>query len=234
MEKEYARYLLEKTKEDYNLIADEFSRTRKNPWQEVKFLFDNYLIPGERVLDLGCGNGRYLPFFEERKVDYFGVDNSERLIKIAKNKYPKRRFQVGEALNLFFPNNFFDKVYSIAVLHHIPSGKLRIQFLQEIKKVLKPEGLLILTAWRFHQPKELYLLFKYTLLKIIRKSKLDWKDIFEPWGKKVDRYYHWFSKKELEKLLKEAGFKVKKSGIVRNEKGNRQNIYIVAEKSLSP
>jgi len=230
MEKEYAKYLLEKTSRDYNLIAPEFSSKREEIWEETRFLFNDYLIPGEKVLDLGCGNGRYFPLFKEKTVDYFGIDTSEELIKIAKEKIPEGRFQVGDALNLPFPNNFFDKVYSIAVLHHIPSEHFRLQFLKEAKRTLKPKGLLILTVWKFHQLKELYLLFKYTILKLIRKSKLDFKDLFKPWSKKAERYYHWFSKTELENLVKQVGFTIKKSEIVKNERGNRQNIYLIAEK----
>ncbi len=230
MEIEYAKFLLEKTRRDYNLIAEEFSRTREKPWEEIRFLFDNYLNPKEKVLDLGCGNGRYFEFFKEKNVDYLGVDNSEKLIEIAKNKYPSGRFQTEDALSLSFPNEFFDKVYSIAVLHHIPSKKLRLRFLKEARRVLKLKGQLILTVWKCHRPKELYLLFKYTILKIFRKSKLDWKDIFKPWGKKIARYYHCFSEKELRDLIEKSGFNLKKIGIVKNKKGNRKNLYLVAEK----
>ena len=230
MEREYAEYLLKKTKEDYSLIAEDFSRTREKPWEETKFLFDDYLIPGNKALDLGCGNGRYFEFFKEKNVDYFGVDSSEKLIEIARNKYPEGKFQLTEALCLPFPNNFFDKIYSIAVLHHIPSEEFRLQVLKETRRVLKPEGLLILTAWKFHRSKELYLLFKYTILKLIGKSELDFNDIFEPWGKKIKRYYHCFSKKELENLAAKSEFKIKESGIVKNDKGNRQNIYLIGEK----
>lgn len=230
MESDYAKYLLEKTRQDYNLIAEDFSRTRERPWEEIRFLFDNYLFDEEKVLDLGCGNGRYLEFLKGKNVDYFGVDSSEKLIEIAKSKYPEAKFQVGDALNLSFPNNFFCKVYSIAVFHQIPSEEFRLQFLNEIKRVLKLGGLLILTCWRFHQPKELYILFKYTILKLFGKSKLDWKDIFEPWGKKVKRYYHCFSEKELENLARRGGFKIQKVGIVKNQRGNRQNFYLIAKK----
>lgn len=232
MEKEYAKSLLEKTKKDYNLIAKDFSRTRRLPWSEIGFLFDRNLRQNDRVLDLGCGNGRYLPFFKRKEVDYFGADSSIELIKIAKNKYPQARFSVEDALDLSFPNNFFDKVYNIAVLHQIPSEEFRTRLLQEIKRTLKFKGLLILTVWKFHRWRELLLLLKYTTLKIIGKSKLDWKDVFVPWGKKTERYYHHFSKKELEGLIKKIGFKIVNSGIVKNMKGNRQNIYIVARKSL--
>lgn len=199
-------------------------------WEEMRFLVDDYMIAGERILDLGCGSGRFFEFLRDKKVDYIGIDNSEKLIEIAKRRYPKARFQVADVLNLPFPRNFFDKIYSIAVLHHIPLEEFRLQFLREAKRVLKPEGFLILTVWKFHESKELYLILKYTILKLFGKSKLDWKDIFEPWGKKIDMYYHYFSKRELMKLVRKSGFRIKESDIVRNERGNRQNIYLIAQK----
>jgi ubiquinone/menaquinone biosynthesis C-methylase UbiE len=232
MDRKYAEYVLKKTKEDYNLLAEEFSSTRERVWEEIEFLFNNYLNSGDKVLDLGCGNGRYYPLFQKSHVDYFGTDISEKLIEIAKENYPEGKFQMNEDLKIPFPDIFFDKIYSIAVLHHIPSEEYRLQFLNEIKRVLKKSGLIVLTVWKFHQPKELYLLFKYTILKIIGKSKLDWKETFEPWGKKTERYYHYFSKEELEDLFKKSGFEVKKTGITKNLRGNRQNIYLIAQKPL--
>ena len=121
MKKDYALYLLEKTRQDYNLIADDFSRTRSSIWLETKALFDKYLSAGERVLDLGCGNGRYYEYFKEKGLDYHGLDNSEKLVEVARKRYKEADFQVGDALNLPFSDNFFDKVISIAVFHHIPS-----------------------------------------------------------------------------------------------------------------
>jgi len=199
-------------------------------WPEIKFLVTDYVKEGEKILDLGCGNGRLFEFLKDKNIDYIGVDFSEKLISIAKKRFPKAKFEVADAFNLPFSKDTFDKVYSIAVLHHIPSEDFRIIFLEEIRRVLKPGELLILTVWRFHQLKEIYLLLKYTVLKLIGKSKLDWKDIFEPWGKKVNRYYHYFSKRELIKLIKKVKFKVIKTGIIKNKRGNRQNIYIVAQK----
>jgi len=230
MDPEYAKYLLEKTRQDYDLIADEFSATRQEIWPELTFLFEDYLTEDEKVLDLGCGNGRWFKLFQKKKIDYVGVDFSERLIEIAKRNYPQTKFQTADILKLPFPNNYFDKVYSIAVLHHIPSEELRLKSLKEAKRVLKPGGILILTTWKLQDKKELSLLFKYTILKLIGKSNLDFKDVLEPWGKKIKRYYHFFSKKELVGLVKRAEFKIKKNGIIKNKRGNRQNIYLIAEK----
>jgi tRNA (uracil-5-)-methyltransferase TRM9 len=231
MDLEFAKFILEKTKENYNLIAKEFSATRKEIWEELKFLFGD-LKEGEKVLDLGCGNGRWYKVFKEKKVDYFGIDNSEKLIEIAKEKFPDAKFFVGDALNLPFPDDFFDKVYSIALLHHIPSEDFRIKVLKEAKRVLKPGGILILTCWKIYRPREILTLLKYTFLKIIGRSKLDFKDFFVPWGKKTLRYYHCFSKRELENLLRKVGFEILESGVVKNKRENRQNYYIISQKPL--
>lgn len=229
MKEDYANYILQKNKENYNLIAEDFSKTRENPWEEFRPLFDHYLKKGERVLDLGCGNGRYFDWFKEKEVDYFGVDNSEKLIQNAKEKNPKAKFVYADAFELPFAGNSFDKVYCIAVLHHIPSKKLRMKFLEQIKKVLKPEGILILTVWKINQKKEILTFIKYFFLKLFGFSKMDYKDVWKDWGNYSKRYYHFFSKKELIKLIKNSGFKICESGVLKNKKGNRQNFYITAK-----
>ncbi len=230
MNKDYAKYLLKKTIEDYNLIAEEFARTRYSVWPELN-LFGRYVTEGEKILDLGCGNGRLLEIFKDKKVDYIGVDNSEKLIEIAKKKYSKARFQVADALNLPFPNNYFDKVFCIAVLHHIPSEEFRLQFLKEARRVLKSEGFLVLTVWNlWRRASSIKLIIKFTLLKIFGKSKLDFKDIFVPWQKTVNRYIHCFTKNELKKLIKKSDFKIKEVGIFRRGETKNYNIYLIAQK----
>ncbi len=233
MKKEYAEYLLKKTAEDYNLIAENYARTRAYIPEDIKALGE-CTRKGEKVLDSGCANGRLFEALKGKKIDYFGIDFSEKLIAIAKKNYPEARFQVADALNLPFPPNSFDRVYSISVLHNIPSKNFQLQYLKETERVLKPKGLLILRVWDFWRrratPK---LLLKYTLFKLIGKSKLDFKDIFVPWkassGKiLVQRYFHCFTKKELENLIKKAGFKIKESH--RSGEDPRTNIYLIAEK----
>ena len=230
MIQEYADYLIKKTRDDYNLISVDFSRTRNRLWEEIAFLFraEN----NEKVLDSGCGNGRYYELLKH--TDYTGIDNSKELITIAKEKYPNAKFQVADSLNLPFADNSFNQVYSIAVLHRIPSKEYQWQFFKEAKRVLKKDGKFIITVWSLpikqYNKKNVFLLLKYTFLKIIGLSKLDFGDVLEPWGNQTEKYYHWFSKRELERLAKKAGFKIEESGFIRNDRKTRQNIYLVAKK----
>lgn len=233
MDIDYANYLLKKTKEDYNDIAEDFSTTRYSVWEEFA-VFKDYIKDGDKVLDLGCGNGRMAELFKEKNMDYTGADNSERLIEIAKKSHKGRsRFVVADALNLPFPENHFDKILSVAVLHHIPSEEYRLRFLKEAHRVLKPGGLLILTVWDLWQkPAAWKSLFKLTILKIKGESKLDFKDIFVPWQKKVNRYFHCFTKNELKRIVNKAGFKIREIGTVKRArtKNSNYNIYLLAEK----
>ena len=165
----------------------------------------NYIKDGEKVLDLGCGNGRLYQLFMGQNIDYTGVDFSENFIKIAKEKYGDH-FKIADILSLPFSSQYFDSVWSIAVLHHIPTKELRKRALSEIKRVLRPNGRVIMTNWKIN------LLFK--------------KDVLIPFhGRK--RYYHVFSKREIGKLFKEAGFKIEELRYLkRNNK--KANILIVA------
>jgi len=229
MNKEYAQYLLDKTRQDYNAIAEQFSSTRRFIWKGLEPLY-NYASSQDKVLDLGCGNGRLLQIFQAIDIDYIGVDSSKKLIEIAQKTYPNARFQVVDALHLPFPTNYFDKVYSIAVLHHIPSTELRLEFLEGVKRVLRPGGLLILTVWDLWQGRGWKLNLKYGTLKLLGRSKLDFKDVFVPWGKNYQRYIHCFTKKELMKLVKKAGFKIKETGTLKMPEGKETNIFVVAQK----
>ncbi len=184
MDFHYAEYLLQKTKEDYNKIADDFSNKRSHPSDDIKVLA-KYVSSGDKILDLGCGNGRLFELFRDKDIKYFGADISEKLIAIAKEKYfhplpsspsERGRIKVGEAtanfqvvdfLRLPFPNGYFDRAYCLSVFHHIPSKEFRLQFLREIKRVLKPNGLLILTVWNFWQGWGILKILKYAFLKII-------------------------------------------------------------------
>jgi len=232
MKKDFAMHILDKVRDDYNHIAFDFSNTRVNIWPEIAVLFD-YIKKGDKILDLGCGNGRFVNIIKEKGGEYFGTDVSKNLIDIAKKTYPNENFQTTGPLKLPFIDNYFDVIYSIAVLHHIPSNDFRLEFLQEAKRALKTGGIFVLTVWKPKDKQERFLKVKFLLKKIFGLAGgLDFRDVIEKWfgSNKGERYFHCFSQKELASLLKEAGFEVLKSGIIQNEKGNRQNLFAVLKK----
>ena len=224
---------MKETEQNYDLLAEDYARTRAFIPDDIKQMAD-YVSPGERVLDMGCANGRLFTVLREKKADYFGIDISEKLIEIAERDYPQANFQVADALALPFPDNYFDKVLSVSVLHNIPSREFRFKYLQEAQRVLKSKGLLVLRVWHFWKRKEGWqIFFKHFFLKLAGKSKLGLYDVFVPWKNSqgqiiAQRYFHCFSKNGLVCLVKKAGFKVKKAWL--GGKDPRTNIYIIAEK----
>lgn len=230
MREEEAKLILEKTKEGYNKIAYEFSKKRASLDPDILY-FKRFIRPNQRILDLGCGNGR---FFEiANGAEYFGCDISEKMIEIAKERYPQAKFFLTAPFSLPFQDNFFDKVFCLAVFHHIPSFEFRMKFLKEIKRVLKKDGQLFLCVWNLlPKRKTKLLLIKYTILKLIGKSKLDFFDIFIPWKDSqgnviIQRYFHVFTLRSLKRILKKAGFEIKEAKILPRSK-KESNLFVLA------
>ncbi len=81
----HSKDLLDSVREGYNSFAVDWDRTRKNDWSEFELL-KSRIEKGSQVLDVGCGNGRLFKFIKDQAdVNYTGMDNSEKLIEIAKN-----------------------------------------------------------------------------------------------------------------------------------------------------
>jgi ubiquinone/menaquinone biosynthesis C-methylase UbiE len=107
------------------------------------------LRAGERVLDLGCGEGRHvISAYLEQNVDAVGVDLNLADLKTARSKFEEfaqggrtqSSFSLSSAnaLALPFADNSFDKIICSEVLEHIPDYQ---GALKEIDRVLKPGGL---------------------------------------------------------------------------------------------
>ena len=144
------------------------------------------LVPGDRVLDLGCGEGRHvISAYVEESVESFGVDLSVADLKITRNKFKDfeqpedggRAFGLASAnaLELPFADATFDKVMCSEVLEHIPDYQ---GALTEIQRVLKPGGLLCASVPRRWPEKicwalsEAYHLVPGGHIRIFRASEL--------------------------------------------------------------
>jgi len=205
MKEKTANKLLKKVEEDYEQIASEFDQTRKWLWPEFEF-FKKYIKKGQKVLDVGCGNGRLFDLFED--VDYTGIDNNKMFINIAQKNYTSAKF-VRDNLVKFKSPYQADLIFSIAAFHHIPSEALRKKSIQNLCNNLKPGGILILTVWNLFQKKYRKHIFKAIVKFLTTFGKYDWNDTFIPWGKSgIKRYYHAFTPRELWSVVENNGFEI--------------------------
>lgn len=229
MNQKTARKILEQTKAGYNQIAENFSVTRIWPWKVMEDFF-SYLKSGNKILDIGCGNGRLYEAIKDRNIEYVGVDNSEQLIKKAKERFKiqdgKFEFVMADVLKLSFQKEEFEIAFMMAVLPHIPSQDLQLKALESVYHVLKPGGYLFITCWNLWQPKIFWKNFKNRIKNLDLYHGLGCHDFVITWKNSrreilSQRFYHAFTKKELKNLLEKAGFKVEQ--IYFEFKGGKSN-----------
>jgi ubiquinone/menaquinone biosynthesis C-methylase UbiE len=194
-----------------------FSITRPHASKDMRD-HRQYAKDGNKVLDLGCGNGRLTEVFDGINLEYYGVDTSKKMIDEAKRKYSLYSFNIqNDPLKIQFPDKTFDLIYCLSVFHHIPLQKYRQKFLREIRRVLKSKGTLVLTVWKLQAYKQ-------------TNIHLDKNDQIIPFceGQKsiANRYIHAFSENELIVELESAGFV---NVVIKVEsRGKNKNILAIA------
>ena len=116
------------------------------------------LLPGDRVLDMGCGAGRHAFEMYRRGADVLAFDmDADELSDVlevfgemkAKGEVPegaRADIKQGDALELPFADGEFDRVVAAEVLEHIPAD---IQAIQELVRVLRPGGTLAVSVPRW-------------------------------------------------------------------------------------
>lgn len=139
IEKKYVHHV-------YDAIAPHFSSTRFAKWPKVASFLSS-LPSGSLVLDAGCGNGKYLGLNLE--CFFIGCDISPPLIKICADR--GHEVLVADAVNLPYRTDFGDAAISIAVLHHLSTENRRRKAIEELVRVVKKGGLVLITVWAVEQ-----------------------------------------------------------------------------------
>jgi SAM-dependent methyltransferase len=98
-----------------------------------------------RALEIGCGPGRLIKSMSSRFGEIHGVDVSDEMIRIGREKLrgiPHAHLHATDGSSLgMFADDSFDMVYSYAVFQHIPSKEVVLEYLRETHRVLKPGGI---------------------------------------------------------------------------------------------
>ncbi|MFC1627161.1 class I SAM-dependent methyltransferase [Patescibacteria group bacterium] len=221
MDKKTVDKLNQLNKEFYLKTQEYFNRTRQYYWKGWGKLLP-YLprrqadLQGQalKVLDVGCGNGRFGKFLIENDFDikYVGIDSNQYLLDEAKKAVLDGSFINQDLLDDWQIKGKFDLIAISGVLHHFKPEKAA-KILKKAVKKIKGKGVLFLSFWQFDKAKDA------KKLKDLENNDyiVDWQK-----GVKAERYCHLYKDEEINKLLKNV--KLKK---LKDYQDDGSNKYII-------
>lgn len=202
---------LKKTIEFYNKNVDEYIKNtitlQDSTWLE-KFI--KYLPKNGKILDIGCAYGRDCKYFVEKGFKTYGIDLSEKMIEHAKVFELKAHLAVMDMLNLKFENQSFDGIWCSATLLHLNKNDA-LKAIKKMNRVLKKKGVLFLNL----------------------KEGIGEKVIKDLRYNNSEKFYSYFSEKEIKRLLEDESFSIIDFEIIIKKDKYMQNsklIYLIARK----
>ena len=186
----------------YDRIAGHFSKTREYAWPEVEaFLADR---TASVAVDVGCGNGRHTELLADCADHAVGVDASVGLLREAGKRGGQRGYDAplvaGDAARVPLRTGAADLAVYIATLHHLQSRGARVASLDELARVLAPDGAGLVSVWSTeHDTFDRERGFDTTV---------DWT---LPDGETVPRFYHVYDPAEFRADLDDSALAVEDS-----------------------
>lgn len=173
------------TQKAYSELGETYIENIKDGQPPETFDFIKLFNKGDSVLEIGTAGGRDAKIFTEHGIHVTGIDITPEFIDIAKEAVPEAQFQVMDVLDIAYEENTFDGVWANAVLLHLKREDVPLA-LQNIYRVLKRGG-------KAH----------------VRVKKGGGETTFgEEVSQNKERFFSWFSREEVESLMKDAGFTI--------------------------
>ena len=140
------------------------------------------------ICDMGCGPGQIARYLHRQGVQTIGVDLSTNMVAEAQRLNPDIHFHQGNMLSLPDPDNSWGGIAAFYCIIHIPRVQI-VDALLEMKRVLKPGGILLVT---FHVGTEV-------------------KHLDEWWDKPVNLNFAFYLPSEMEGWLRAAEFELEET-----------------------
>jgi SAM-dependent methyltransferase len=182
------------TQSSYDAVASEYAERYKDEMDDKPFDRDclDRLVRevGDLgpICDLGCGPGQIARYLHRQGVDTLGVDLSPKMVAEAQRLNPEIRFHQGDMLSLPDADDSWGGIAAFYCIIQIPRAQV-VDALREMKRVLKPGGVLLVT---FHIGEEI-------------------KHLDEWWEKPVNLDFAFYQPAEVEGWLQEAGYELEET-----------------------
>ena len=149
----------------FDKIADSYENALpkhvlKHYFQKRNSLLDDFIKPGDKVLDVGCGTGKLVSNLSSKK-NFFkcGCDNSLGMLNVHRKSVNFKKVCCG-CRQLPFYSDAFDLVISIAVTHHLTSDYEVAEAIREMIRVTKKGGKIVIWDANHLNPYWLFLFKK--------------------------------------------------------------------------
>lgn len=154
----------------------------------------------KKILDLGCFDGTFLSLVKNRNNNFYGLDANNYAIKQCRKKGIRvKQFFFNDVNKIPFPDNYFDLINAGEIIEHIYDTDF---FLTEIKRLLRKDGLLLLSTPNIASLGRRFLL----LLGISPIIEISPNEIDSP------GHIRYFTFKTLKRLLEKHGYKIISGG----------------------
>lgn len=197
-------------------------------------LFMQFLSKKDRIIDAGCGFGKWVIYLHQRGYDILGMDSNELAVSKLREFDGTLKVEAGDILNTHYPDCSFDAYLSMGVVEHFEEGPQAA--LHEAYRILKPGGLIFVSVPTVNVVRRIYRRplrhVVHSILRSMYAVKSQWGtsrskaffnavDVLVPEGVRrilsggKGRYYHFteyrYTRQELEGFLARAGFEVMKT-----------------------
>jgi SAM-dependent methyltransferase len=179
----------------------DFSEHLKLTSYQTTYLYtlENFLPP-RKVLEAGCGLGRWVVPLSKKNYMVTGIEIEKDAIDIINKNYKAENLTLvhGDIFKMIFPDKSFDLVISLGVLEHFENPEVQIRAIAEHIRVLKDDGIFLVTVPHFSLLRLLFHVPFVYLVSMVRAIK------------KKKQYFgeYRYSKNAFKKILKTSGLQI--------------------------